>query len=51
MKIKRPATAGNYPKLNIKNGVDKIIKDNLRKIKTKEEEDLIKKYLEDFRQK
>jgi hypothetical protein len=50
MKIKRPATAGNNPpKLNIKAGVDKIIKENLRKIKNKEEEDLIKRYLEDYR--
>ena len=49
MKIKRPATAGHYPKLNVKPGVDRLIKENLRKIKNKEEEDLIKKYLEDYR--
>jgi len=49
MKIKRPATAGNHPKLNIRSGVDKIIKENLRKVKNKEEEDMIKKYLEDYR--
>ena len=31
--------------------VDKLIKENLRKIKTKEEEDLIRKHLEEFKMK
>lgn len=38
----------NQPKLQIK-GVDKLIKDNLKKNKTKEEEEIVKKYLDDYR--
>lgn len=32
-------------------GVDKLIKENLRKNKTKEEEEISKRYLEEFKQK
>jgi len=32
-------------------GVDKLIKENLKRNKTKEEEEISKKYLEEFKQK
>ena len=55
LKIKRPTTSipENYvvpPKLHVK-GIDKIIKENLRRRKNKEEEQFLRKYLQEFRQK
>jgi hypothetical protein len=50
-KIKRPLTGyAINNKLYIK-GVDKIIRENLKKNRTKEEEEISKRYLEDFKQK
>jgi hypothetical protein len=50
-KIKRPISGsqGGNNKLFIK-GVDKIIKENLKRNRTKEEEEISKRYLEDFKQ-
>lgn len=52
LKVKRPATSGNLTtnKIILK-GVDKLIKDNLRKNKTKEEEHISKRQIEEFKSK
>lgn len=51
LKIKRPLTGSSINnKLFIK-GVDKIIRENLKKNRTKEEEEISRRYLEDFKQK
>ena len=50
LKIKRPLTGSSINnKLFIK-GVDKIIRENLKKNRTKEEEEISRRQLEDFRQ-
>ena len=51
IKIKRAATTSNQPQKFYVKGVDRIIKENLKRNKTKEEEEILKKYLEDYRQK
>lgn len=51
-KIKRSGTSGSQGnnKLFLK-GVDKLIKENLKKNKTKEEEEISKRYMEEFKNK
>jgi hypothetical protein len=52
IKIKRTGTTGSQGNTKIfLKGVDKLIKDNLKKNKTKEEEEISKRYMEEFKQK
>jgi hypothetical protein len=50
--VKRPATSSgiNFQKVFFK-GVDKIIRENLKKNKSKEEEEYKKQYVEDLKSK
>jgi hypothetical protein len=50
LKIKRSGTLGNSGnnKLFLK-GVDKLIKENLKRNKTKEQEEISKRYMEEFK--
>lgn len=49
IKFKRPYTSNNYNhKVNVK-GIDKIIKENLKKNKNKEEIEIIRKHLQEYK--